>query len=103
MIRETIDMTAAPEFFEQAFEEPEKYWVVYTDGDDSAYVGEWLEMFTTLDDAIAYRLRPTETNPEYALETIAEQVPYCLADARPGIRIMARDQDGWFVLKEHLV
>lgn len=107
--RPLMSIDTPPEFWEKAFEEPEpeKFWwyqICIPREKVHAYrelVGGWSEC--CLDDSSA-----THRGVEIAILLDGTFVrAYCEgmegADSPKGVRVMARDEHGWFALKEYPV
>lgn len=94
----------SPEWFEKAFEEPEVYWVSFSRGLTASYVGKWIVLYTSRADAESRgQERARESGCVWVCvetTTLRRQLEYCVAKYRLGVRIMARDENGWFVLRE---
>lgn len=95
---ETVDVS--PGWFDKAWEEPETYWraLIYWRLGSSA--GHWARLFLSKSDAEDSVAEDGDEVDSFETVTINAVLGYCRCSNRPGVRVMARDENGWFVLRE---
>lgn len=90
-----------PQCWERAYEEPEPevYYIPMgpTEPRGHQSPGKWTKCFLSVDDAVDYGRPGTEFIWETPMEPILDAVRY---RGMMGAKVLARDADGWFVLRE---